>query len=96
MGVTDEVDGNRGCGCPDLVPDIIDGVTVIIVLQVGDEGDDPTHWEGVGRIPTQGDPQADGESTLAREVWSVDIPPSGGRDGEDGTAGGGDLRLPPP
>ena len=58
--------------------------------------DDPTHLEGVGRIPPQGGPQNDGEETSVREGRSVDIPPAGGHDGEGRTAGGGDLRLPPP
>ena len=50
---------------------------------------------GIGRIPPQGDPQADREASLAKEGWSVGIPPTGGRDGGGGTARGGDLRLPP-
>ena len=39
--------GKRGCGCPELGPDILGGGTVGIVVQVRDVGDDPTHQEGV-------------------------------------------------
>ena len=41
-------------------------------------GDDPPYREGVGRIPPQGVPQADGEATSVREGRRVGIPPSGG------------------
>ena len=58
-------------------------------------GDDPMHQDGVRRIPPQGEPQADGEATSAKEGRRVEIPPSGGRDGGGGTVGGGDLSLPP-
>ena len=30
-------------------------------------GDDTPHWEGFGRIPPQGGPQADGKATSDRE-----------------------------
>ena len=56
-------------------------------------GDDAAHWEGVGRIPPQGGPQAERGETLERGGQSVDITPSGGRDGGSGTAGCGYLRL---
>ena len=59
-------------------------------------GDNPTHWEGVGRIPPQGGLQTDGELNLVREGRRVEITPAGGRDGGVGTEGGGYLRLPPP
>ena len=59
-------------------------------------GHDPTHREGVGRIPPQGGPQADMEDTLDREGRRVDIPPAGRCDGGGGPAGGGDLCLLPP
>ena len=63
MGETVEGAGKRGCGCPDLGPDILGGGPVGNYLRVIDVGHDPTHWEGVGRIPPQGGPQADGEAT---------------------------------
>ena len=64
------------------------------VVRVGDLGDNPLHWEGVGRIPPQGGPQADRVETLAKEVSRMGIPPSEGCDGGGGTAEGGDLRIP--
>ena len=56
-------------------------------------GDKPMHQEGVGLIPPQGGLQADREESSAREVRRVDIPPTGGRDGGVGPAGGGDLHF---
>ena len=73
--VTDEGAGKRGCGCPHLGPDILFDVPVGIFVWVRDVVDDPTHWEGVGRIPPQGVPQADREATSAREGRRVDTPP---------------------
>ena len=64
-------------------------------MWVGDVGGELPHWEGVERIPPQGGRQADGKATLAREGLLVGISPSVGRNGGGGTAGGGDLRLPP-
>ena len=40
---------------------------------------DPTHREVVGRIPSQGGPQDDGEAISVREGRHVYIPPAGGR-----------------
>ena len=76
---------------PDLGPDILGGGSVGPVVRVGDVGDDTTHREGVGRIPSHVGPQADWEATLEKEGRIVGIPPTGGRDGGYGTAGGGDL-----
>ena len=46
------------------MPDILGDGRVGIVLRVGDVGDDLTHREGVGNIPPQGGPQANGVSTV--------------------------------
>ena len=96
MGATDKGAEERGCGCPDLGTYILGGVPVGNVLHVRDMGDDPTHQEGVERIPPQGGLQADREATLERELWRVDIPPAVGRNVGGSTAGGGDLHLPLP
>ena len=49
-------------------------------LRVGGVGNDTTHKEGFGRIPTQGGPQAYWETTLERtEFWMV-VSHSGGSD----------------
>ena len=58
-------------------------------------GNEPMNWEGAGRIPPQGGLQADGGAALARGGRLVDIPPTEGRNGRGGAAGGGDLLLPP-
>ena len=59
------------------------------VVRVGDLGDNPLHWEGVGRIPPQGGPQADREESLESKGWCMDITPTGGLDGGDRATGGG-------
>ena len=56
-------------------------------------GDDPLHWEGVGKIPTQGVLQSDREITLDRGRQRVGILPAGGSDGGGRTSVVGDLRL---
>ena len=53
-----------GGGCLELGPDILGGSSVGTVVQVRDVGDGAAHWEGVGRIPPHGGPQADREETL--------------------------------
>ena len=88
-------DDQGGCGCPDLGPYIIGGGSVGHDLRVVDVGHDTTHWEGFGRIPPQVVPQADGEATLERTGWSIDLSPPRGGDVGGGTAGGGDLSLLP-
>ena len=56
-------------------------------------GHAPPHWEGVGRIPSQGVPQDNGEEKSEREERHGGIPLTGGHDGGGGTAGGGGLNL---
>ena len=85
-----------GGGCPDLGPDILGGSAVGPVVRFMDAGDYTAHQEGAGRIPPKSSLKSDKETTLEREGRSADISPAGGRDGVSGTAGGGDLRLPPP
>ena len=63
MGAADEGAGQREGRCPDLKLDIFDGSPVNNALRVRDMGNDPTHQEGVGKIPPQVGPQADGEAT---------------------------------
>ena len=89
MGTADEGSGKRGGGCPDLGPDILGGGPVSETIRVGEMVDDPTYWEGFGRISPQGGLQADEESTLARKGRCVDIPLSGGHDCRCGPTGGG-------
>ena len=96
MGATDKGDGKRGVGCTDLGPDILDGGPVSNNLRVRGVGYEPTHRESVGRIPPQGGPQDDRETTSEREEWNVNITPAGGRNGRGRDVGDGDLHLPPP
>ena len=62
----------------------------------GDMGDYTAHWEFLGRIPSQGGPQADRTTTSDRTGRWVGISPTGRSDGGGGIKGGGYLRLPPP
>ena len=93
MGVSDEGVKHGGCGCPYLGPDLLGGGPVIHDLQIGDMGNDPLHSKGVGQIPPQGGPQADGEKNLENKVHHMGILPAGGRDSGDGNAGGGYPRI---
>ena len=65
-------------------------------LWVGDVGNYTVHLEGLGRIPPQGGPQADGETTSERMGRWLVVSPAGGINGGGGITGGGDLRLSPP
>ena len=59
-------------------------------------GCDLPHWEGFGRIISQGDLKAHRKATVSRQGWLLGIPPAGGCTGGGDTAGSEDLRLPPP
>ena len=67
-----------GGGCPELRTGILEGGPVGPAICIQDVGDDATHQEAVGRIPTQGGPQVDREANLDREGRSMDIPSAGG------------------
>ena len=84
-----------GGGCLDLGPDILGGGAVGPAIHTRDVGDVTMHQEGIGRILQQDGLQANREATSDRVWRSVDITLAGIRDGGSGTAGGGDLRLPP-
>ena len=96
MGKADTGIEQVGGEYPDLRPDILGCGSVGPVVWFRDMGDDASHQEGVGWITPQGGPQAYREATSEREVRSVDIPPTGGRDGRSRTIVGGDLCIPPP
>ena len=82
-----------GRGCLDLGEDLRGGGSGGHALRVGDVGIDTVYQEGVGRIPSQGGPQADRETTSERTGQWMDVSPTGGSDGGGGIIGGGDLRL---
>ena len=67
VGAADKVSGQGGFGCPDLGQDILGSILVSNLVWVGDVGDDPPNWEGVGHILPQDGPLADGLATLTRE-----------------------------
>ena len=56
---------------------------------------DTAHWEGFGKIPPQGGPQADVKATPVSMERIMGISPSGGFDGGGGISGDGDLHLLP-
>ena len=49
-----------GCGWTDLRTDLLGGGPAGHTVWVRDVGHDPPHWEGFGRIPSQGCPQGYG------------------------------------
>ena len=57
---------------------------------------DAAHELGVGQIPPQGGPQADGMATAKGLVRRLGLPTSGVCDGGSGVAGDGDLNIRPP
>ena len=57
---------------------------------------DAAYEEGVGQIPPQGGPQAEGMATAEGSVWKLVLPNSGGCTGGSRVAGDGYLRLRPP
>ena len=93
MGAANDGADQGGCVLPDLESDILGGGTVSYVVQFGEVDDDPLHWGGIGWIPSQVGPQADGEANLVKEVLRVGIPPSGGCYGGGGTSRSEDLCL---
>ena len=58
-------------------------------------GHETPHWEGLGKIPPQGGPQADREEASEKKGRSMGLPLAEGRDGGGGIVGDRDLHLPP-
>ena len=54
------------------------------------------HQEGVGKIPLQGRPQADGETTSDKTGQWMVVSPDGGSNGRVGITGVGGLHILPP
>ena len=96
MGSTLQSVGKLWCLCLDLGKNLCDSGPGVPDLWVADVGDDTVYWEGVGRIPPQGDLQADGTATSEGGVWEVDVYLTGIRYGGGGVIVGGYLCLPPP
>ena len=82
--------------CPDLREDLRGGGSGSHSLRVGYVGNDTTHWDSFGRIPPQGIPQADGETTSERTGWRMVVSPAGGSDTRGGITESGYLYIPPP
>ena len=61
--MADESAEQGDCRYPCIRPDILGGSTFGNVVRVRDVGNEPPHWEGVGRIPSQGCLQDDGAAT---------------------------------
>ena len=96
MGTAYYVVDQGGCVCLDLGPYLLGVDSVINTLQIGDVGDDTSHWGGLGKILPQGCPHADGDETSESTGRSMGISPAGGCDDGGRIAAGEDLVLPPP
>ena len=59
--------GKGGRGCPDARKNLCGGDKGGSDVWIGNVGADNAHWEGLGRIPPQGGPQADWMPALERE-----------------------------
>ena len=81
------------CGCPDTGTDLLGCGTIGTAVRVRDMGPDAAYEEGIGRIPPQSVPQADGTAAVEGAGKRLGLPPYGGCDGGGGVAGVGDLRL---
>ena len=79
-----------------IVTYLLGGGAICTAIWVREMSTDAAYEEGVGQIPSQGGPQADGMETAEGLVRRLVLPTYGGRDGGSGVAGGGDLRLRPP
>ena len=95
MGTYVYVIEQEGCGCLDLGENLCNGVSEGHAVWVRDMGDNTAHWEGLGRIPSQGGPQADGKITSEKIGGWMGVYPNGGRDDGGGITGGEDLHLLP-
>ena len=80
---------------PDIGTYLLAGSSIGHSVRVRDMGPDAAHKEGVGRIPPQGGPQADGAATVEGAGRRLGLTPYGGCDGRGGFAGGGYLCLLP-
>ena len=69
--------------------DLLGGGAIGPDIWVRDVGSDTAHEEGVGRIPPQGGPQADGTETAEGVGRRLVFSPSGICDGGGGFVGGG-------
>ena len=81
---------------PDIGTYLLVGIAIGPDVQFIDMVPYYLHEEVVGRIPTQGGPQADRGATVEGAGRILVLPPAGGCDGGGRFAGGGDLHLPPP
>ena len=85
-----------GSICPDLGEDLRGGGSGGHALRVVDVGYDTAHREGFGKIPQQGGPQDDGETTSERTGKWMGVSLAGGNNSGGGIIGIGDLKLLPP
>ena len=96
MGAADSYIEQGGSGFPDIETYLIGRGAIVPDVQVRDIGPGAANEEGVGRIPPQGSPQADGVKTAEGAGLRLGLLPTEGFDGGGGFAGGGYLRLPTP
>ena len=96
MGAADLYIDQGGSGCPDIGTDLLGGGAIGPAIRIRDMGPDAAYEEGIGRIPPQGGPQADGTAAVEGAVQRLGLTPYGGCNGRGEVAGVGDLRLPSP
>ena len=95
VGAADLDIEHGGSGWLDIGTDLLGGSAIFHAVRVRDIGPDAVHEEGVGQIPPQGGPQADGAANEEEVGRGIGLPPTGGCNGGGRFTGGGDLRLPP-
>ena len=83
-----------GKECPEISTDLLGGSTICNAVRVRYMGPDAANEEGVGWIPPQGGPQADGAATTEETGQRLGLPQAEGCNERGRFTGGGYLYLP--
>ena len=75
VGAADSYTDQGGSGCPDIGTYFLGSGSISPAIRVRDMGPDAAYEEGVGRIPPQGGPQADGNAAVEGAGQRLVLPP---------------------
>ena len=96
LGTDDTVVGERGSRCPDVGGYLSCSGLGSHIIWFKYIGYVSAHWEYLGWIPPQGEPQNDMAKTVEMTGLNLGVPPTSGGDFGGGPAGGGYLCHPLP
>ena len=77
VGAADSYIDQGGSGCPDTGTDLFGRGAIGPAVRVRDMSTDSAYEEGIGRIPPQDEPQADGTAAVEGSGKSMGLPPYG-------------------